>query len=210
MASHASGEDVVRWLGDVVPYEHTQKRPMLTSLVVHRSKDANLCERSFSVTEVTGTFVGAEHPLRSMSSLVDQVTLLHNHWSETFCAQLKWKSVKDDPHQNIPSHPVLSWRYRRLRTGCLMSTALTKRIVPTAEPRERHYELRDAQVRGLILRVQPSGHKAWVVTWAHGKRRTLGSIERLSLDQARDQARQAVAEYVQSGLPVLAKTKSTS
>lgn len=53
-------------------------------------------------------------------------------------------------------------------------TNLTKRIVATAQPKERAYELRDTQVRGLLLRVQPSGHKAWVVTWEHGKRRTLG------------------------------------
>ncbi|KAG1445702.1 hypothetical protein G6F57_017506 [Rhizopus arrhizus] len=72
-----------------------------------------------------------------------------------------------------------------------MSSAITKRIVLTAEPRDRPYELRGAQVHGLIFRVQPSGHKAWIVTWAHGKRRTLGSVEHLSLDQARDQARQA-------------------
>lgn len=48
------------------------------------------------------------------------------------------------------------------------------------------------------------------MTWAHGKRRTLGSVEHLTLDQARDQARQAVAEYVQSGLPALAKSRPTS
>ncbi|WP_081283961.1 Arm DNA-binding domain-containing protein [Stenotrophomonas maltophilia] len=107
-------------------------------------------------------------------------------------------------------HPVLSWLYRHLRTVCAMSSAITKRIVLTSEPRDRPYELRDAQVRGLILRVQPSGHKAWIVTWAHGKRRTLGSVEHLTLDQARDQARQAVAEYVQSGLPALAKSKPKS
>lgn len=41
-----------------------------------------------------------------------------------------------------------------------MLSALTKRIVLAAEPRDRPYELRDARVRGLILRVQPSGHKA--------------------------------------------------
>lgn len=63
-----------------------------------------------------------------------------------------------------------------------MSSVLTKRIVLTSEPRDRPYELRDAQVRGLILRVQPFGHKAWIVTWAHGKRRTLGSVEHLSLE----------------------------
>ncbi|WP_429000559.1 Arm DNA-binding domain-containing protein [Stenotrophomonas rhizophila] len=67
-----------------------------------------------------------------------------------------------------------------------MSSALTKRIVLTSDPRDRPCEFRGAQVRGLMLRVQPSGHKAWIVTWAHGKRRTLGSVEHLTLDQARD------------------------
>jgi len=38
----------------------------------------------------------------------------------------------------------------------------------------------------------------------------LGSVEHLTLDQARDQARQAVTEYVQSGLPALAKSKPSS
>lgn len=91
-----------------------------------------------------------------------------------------------------------------------MSSALTKRIDLTAESKDRPYEPRDAQVRGLILRVQPSGHKAWIVTWAHGKRRTLGAIGYLTLDQARAQARQAVAECVQFGLPALAKARPTS
>ncbi|HET6552983.1 MAG TPA: integrase arm-type DNA-binding domain-containing protein [Dyella sp.] len=82
-----------------------------------------------------------------------------------------------------------------------MRAALTKRIVASAQPRERPYELRDAQVRGLLLRVQPSGHKAWIVTWAHGKRRTLGSAGHLSLDQARDIAVKVIAEFIQTGLP---------
>ena len=86
-----------------------------------------------------------------------------------------------------------------------MRTALTKRIVATAQPRDRPYELRDAQVRGLLLRVQPSGHKAWIVTWAHGKRRTLGSAGHLTLEQARAYASQAMAEVVQQGLPSIAK-----
>lgn len=102
--------------------------------------------------------------------------------------------VAVNPCPITASHLVLSWSYGHLWILRLMSSALTKRIVLTAELRDRPYELRDAQVRGLILRVQPSGHKAWIVTWAHGKRRTLGSVEHLTLDQARDQARQAVAE----------------
>lgn len=91
-----------------------------------------------------------------------------------------------------------------------MRIALTKRTVTTAQPRDRPYELRDTHVRGLLLRVQPSGHKAWIVTWAHGKRRTLGSAGHLSLDQARAHARHAIAEYIQQGLPSIAKTKPTN
>ena len=35
-------------------------------------------------------------------------------------------------------------------------TTLTKRLVATAQPKDRAYELRDTQVRGLLLRVQPT------------------------------------------------------
>ncbi|MBS0215398.1 MAG: site-specific integrase [Proteobacteria bacterium] len=86
-----------------------------------------------------------------------------------------------------------------------MRISLTKKIVAALQPKDRPYELRDAQVRGLILRVQPTGRKVWIVTWAHGKRRTLGSTEHLSLDHVRDAARKVIAEFIQSGLPSIAK-----
>lgn len=86
-----------------------------------------------------------------------------------------------------------------------MSIQLTKRIGATLQSKDRPYEVRDAQVRGLLFRVQPSGHKAWIVTWAHGKRRTLGSSQNLTLDQARAVAGKVIAEFVQTGLPNIAK-----
>lgn len=88
-----------------------------------------------------------------------------------------------------------------------MRTQLTKRIVAAAQPQAKPYEMRDTLIRGLILRVQPSGHKAWIVTWAHGKRRTLGAVEHVTLEQARAHASQALAEAVQQRLPSLAKAK---
>lgn len=88
-----------------------------------------------------------------------------------------------------------------------MRTQLTKRIVANAQPQSKPYEMRDILTRGLILRVQPSGHKAWIVSWAHGKRRTLGSVDHLTLEQARAHAAQALSEAVQQRLPSLAKTK---
>ena len=85
-----------------------------------------------------------------------------------------------------------------------MRTTLTKRLVATAVPQERPYELRDLAMKGLILRVQPSGYKAWIVEWARGKRRTLGAAGHLTLDEARAQALQAMAQVLQQRLPDLA------
>lgn len=85
-----------------------------------------------------------------------------------------------------------------------MRTNLTKRLVATAVPQDRPYELRDLAMKGLILRVQPSGYKAWIVEWARGKRRTLGATGHLTLDEARAQALQAMAQVLQQRLPDLA------
>lgn len=70
-----------------------------------------------------------------------------------------------------------------------MSIDLTKRLVDAAEARPKPYELRDAKVRGLLLRVQPSGLKAWIVERARGERRTLQQPYPITtLDAARVQA----------------------
>ena len=91
-----------------------------------------------------------------------------------------------------------------------MRALLTKRLIATAQPQDRPYELRDTQIRGLLLRVQPSGHKAFIIEWTRGKRRTIGALGHLTLDQARAHASQCVAEYIQQGLPSIAKTKPTT
>lgn len=88
-----------------------------------------------------------------------------------------------------------------------MRIQLTKKIVATVQPKEKPYELRDTKVKGLLLRVQPSGHRSWIVTWKHGKRRTLGEASHLTLDEARAHASQTIAEFIQKGLPSIAKTK---
>lgn len=91
-----------------------------------------------------------------------------------------------------------------------MRAQLTKRIVDAAKPQDRPYELRDTTMKGLLLRVQPSGHKAWIIEWSRGRRRTLGAHSHLTLDQARAHAAQSMAEFIQTGLPSIAKSKSAS
>lgn len=70
-----------------------------------------------------------------------------------------------------------------------MATDLSKRTIDAAKPQGKPYELRDSMVRGLILRVQPTGLKAWIVERARGQRRTLPQpYPTTTLDAARTQA----------------------
>jgi integrase len=53
-----------------------------------------------------------------------------------------------------------------------MPAKLTKRFVEAARPKERPYEERDTELKGLLLRVEPSGLKSfWLVYRPGGKKR---------------------------------------
>jgi len=84
-----------------------------------------------------------------------------------------------------------------------MKIQLTKRLVLSAKPAANPYEMRDILIKGLLLRVNPSGHKAWVVEWARGRRRTLGALSELTLDDARSAAAVVMAEAMKLGEPTL-------
>jgi integrase len=85
---------------------------------------------------------------------------------------------------------------------------LTVQSVETARPRARPYELPDAGVPGLILRVQPSGKRSFIVQWARGKRMTLKPrYPVLTLEAARTRARKALHEADKHGAPLDAKPK---
>lgn len=83
-----------------------------------------------------------------------------------------------------------------------MGTKLTIRAVELAAPAEKPYEIRDSELKGLLLRVQPSGVKSYIVTWGRGKRRTLGKHPVMTLSGARTAALAALSEASQHGAPV--------
>ncbi|KAF1055053.1 MAG: Prophage integrase IntS [Delftia tsuruhatensis] len=83
-----------------------------------------------------------------------------------------------------------------------MGTKLTIRAVELAQPAEKPYEIRDTDIKGLLLRVQPSGVKSYIVTWGRGKRRTLGKHPVMTLAGARTAALSALSEAAQHGAPV--------
>ncbi|HHA2374701.1 integrase family protein [Stenotrophomonas maltophilia] len=83
-----------------------------------------------------------------------------------------------------------------------MANKLTIRSVELAKPAEKPYELSDGDIKGLLLRVQPSGVKSYIVTWGRGKRRTLGKHPVMTLAAARAAALAALSEAIQHGAPV--------
>jgi integrase len=99
-----------------------------------------------------------------------------------------------------------SCTYRAL-TEPSMGTKLTLRTVDAAKPLAKPYELRDGDIKGLLLRVQPSGVKSFVVEWGRGKRTTLGRFPVMTLAAARTQAMTALADAAQHGTPEIAKPR---
>lgn len=88
-----------------------------------------------------------------------------------------------------------------------MGTKLTLRTVEAARPQAKPYELRDGEIKGLLLRVQPSGLRAFIVEWGRGKRTTLGRFPVMTLTAARTQAITVLADAATNGTPAIAKPR---
>lgn len=70
-----------------------------------------------------------------------------------------------------------------------MLEKLTKRVIEGLEPGQKPYEVRDSTLKGLLLRVQPSGVRAWYFDYRHKgarNRRLIGRYPGLSAEGARD------------------------
>lgn len=79
---------------------------------------------------------------------------------------------------------------------------LTLPKVKNAKPEAKLYRLRDAAVPGLLLRVAPTGRKAWAITWARGQERVIGTYPVMTLEGAREAARRELGEAAEHGAPV--------
>ncbi|MCG8408899.1 MAG: tyrosine-type recombinase/integrase [Phycisphaerales bacterium] len=70
-----------------------------------------------------------------------------------------------------------------------MRSTLTQKSVADLKSAEKPYEVRDQRFKGLLLRVQPSGVKSYVVEYGRGKRKTLGRADVLTPAAAREAAK---------------------
>lgn len=76
-----------------------------------------------------------------------------------------------------------------------MAASLSNSVAQKALPRAKPYELRDAKLSGLLLRVQPSGVKTWYLEFERGKRVRLGRLSSMGYNAAVEAAQNALGPY---------------
>lgn len=85
-----------------------------------------------------------------------------------------------------------------------MRAKLTVRTIEGAKPLSDPYEIRDIDLKGLILRVQPSGIKSFNVQWGRGRRKAIGKYPVTTLEAARTRAMDILADAAKHGTPAAA------
>lgn len=83
-----------------------------------------------------------------------------------------------------------------------MKEKLTGKLLAGLQATGREYEIHDTAITGLFVRVTAAGAKSYVVTWARGRKKTLGRVGILTLDQARQEATQYLADARKHGEPL--------
>ena len=83
-----------------------------------------------------------------------------------------------------------------------MKEKLTAKLLAGLQVTGREYEVHDTTITGLFVRVTAAGAKAYVVTWARGRKKTLGRVGILTLDKARQEAAQYLADARLHGEPL--------
>ena len=90
----------------------------------------------------------------------------------------------------------------------LVQSVIGNSLIANLRPAERPYEVRDTRLKGLLLRVQPSGVMTFYVEYARGKRLKLGRVGGMSPAQARQQAKRIFGVAFQGGDPASDRRES--
>ena len=81
-------------------------------------------------------------------------------------------------------------------------TVITEKLVKSAKPKEgQPYDIRDRDLKGFILRVEPTGRKLFYCSWARGKRSRIGDAKITTLTRAREIAEQRIAGAKRGEVP---------
>lgn len=83
----------------------------------------------------------------------------------------------------------------------LINNSLLTRIASA----EKQYDIWDTKLKGFILRVHPNGNMFYRCEYARGKRFTIGNSQILTPTQARDRAKEVLADAVKGVDPLVVK-----
>lgn len=83
-----------------------------------------------------------------------------------------------------------------------MKTKITAKLLAGIQPQAKAYRIHDTAQPGLSIRVLPSGHASYMVTWGRNQAATLGRVGMMTLDQARTEAAQYLADAHAHGEPL--------
>ncbi len=86
-----------------------------------------------------------------------------------------------------------------------MRTALTQLAIDKLAVPPSKADYRDTRLKGLILRVMPSGTKSFYCEYARGKRVWLGRADVLGVSEARESARAILADFYRGIDPIEAR-----
>ena len=85
----------------------------------------------------------------------------------------------------------------------LINSQITDLVVRNARPREERYEIRDSLLRGFMLRVNPTGTKAWYVQLDRNHKRKIADAGLLTAAVARYRAKDIlVQQAISTGKPL--------
>lgn len=83
-----------------------------------------------------------------------------------------------------------------------MKIKINAKVIAGIQAKEKPYRIHDTAQPGLSIRVLPSGHFSYMVSWRRNQAITLGQVGKMTLDQARAEAAQLLAEAHTHGTPL--------
>lgn len=89
-----------------------------------------------------------------------------------------------------------------------MKAFIGNSLIAKLKPQEKAYDVWDDKLTGFIVRVYPSGNMVYRCEYARGKRITLGKTNILTPMQARDRAREILADVIKGNAPTTKRSKA--
>lgn len=84
-----------------------------------------------------------------------------------------------------------------------MKAKITQKLINSLEPQAKPYRVYDTDQPGFYIRVQPTGHLSYMITWGRNRERSLGRVGTLTLAQARTESARYLAEAHEHGEPLV-------